>query len=83
MTTAQRARKYRTKDGDGLTYDSPSSLLGVDEARMSAGFVISTLCRDRVGDVVMPRGCEPHMDGYRKTGGVFFCHETNKAPIAL
>lgn len=61
--------------GDGL--------LDVDETTMSVGFVITSLCRDRQGDVVVPQGCEKTLAQYAANPQVFFSHRSQDLPVAL
>lgn len=54
----------------------------VDEAACTATFTITTYNPDRYGDVVIPKGCIPHLSkGYRKNPRVFFAHKQNELPI--
>lgn len=53
----------------------------VNESKMSATFLISTARTDRMGDVVLPRGCEPHLGNYRANPTVLFAHRSGELPI--
>ncbi len=54
----------------------------VDEGACSATFTITTYNPDRYGDVILPKGCIPHLSkGYRKNPRVFFAHKQNELPI--
>lgn len=54
----------------------------IDEGACSATFTITTYNPDRYGDVILPKGCIPHLSkGYRKNPRVFFAHKQNELPI--
>jgi hypothetical protein len=70
---------------DKLGYSTAGSLLmdgEVDEKRMSAKFVVSTVEQDRQGDIVPPESCIKHLANYRRNPVVFFGHEMIPFPIA-
>ena len=64
-----------------LALGSPSNEVAIDEAMMAATFTVSTPRKDRMGDVVVPRGCLPHLDNYRKNPRVFFAHKSSDFTI--
>lgn len=67
---------------DTLAYDSDGADgVTVDEQKMTSTHVITTPRRDRYGDVVIPRGCEPHLANFAKNPRVFFAHRSNDLPI--
>lgn len=75
-----RSTVYR--DGTKLLYDGPpSSVLSSDASSATAKFIITTRSKDRYGDVVLPRGCEPHLETYRNNPVVFFSHRSGGMPI--
>lgn len=84
-----RARKYAGappveggKDGGRLTLASfADSLVGTDESQACATFRITSLRRDRHGDVMSPRGCEPHLANYHANPRVFFSHKSDQLPV--
>lgn len=53
----------------------------VDDTKMSVTLPISTMGKDRMGDVVMPRGCIPHLKNYQRNPRVFFSHRSSDHPI--
>lgn len=70
------------KTGSGLSLPSTEkSAPEVDENKATATFVISTLKDDRVGDVVIPKGCVPHLKNYESNPRVFFSHKSHEMPI--
>jgi hypothetical protein len=72
----------RSLGGNLLALDSdPEQGPEVNEREMSARFIISTPCKDRAGDVVIPRGCLPHLDSYRRNPVSFFSHRSTDYPI--
>lgn len=50
---------------------------------LSATFTISTPRQDRYGDVVVPKGCLPHIQNYIRNPQIFFAHRSTDFPIAL
>jgi len=64
-----------TKRG-GLAYnDSESGVSDVNQCKMAAKFIISTTTPDRSGDIVIPAGCMPTLDRYKKNSLVCFGHQ--------
>ncbi len=59
--------------------DSGSGISAIDEKRRAVTFIISTIERDRVGDEVVPEGCQ--LDNYRKNAIWFFGHQVFPLPI--
>ncbi len=54
----------------------------VDTQKMTATFVISTMAKDRVGDIVVPQGCLRFLPkNYQKNPRVFFSHKQHDLPI--
>lgn len=53
----------------------------VDDKAMSVTLPISTRSVDRMGDIVEPRGCIPHLANYERNPRVFFSHRQNEMPI--
>jgi hypothetical protein len=74
----QEAVKFKTgtlcklAGGRSVRVASESSAPYVDESAMSATAVISTVDRDRVGDILLPYGCS--LDNYRKNPIVLWEH---------
>lgn len=68
--------------GGDQPVDLLDSRMKVDESTMSAGFVISTLQRDRHGDVLIPAGCLKTIASYANYPVVFFGHNKDAPPIA-
>ncbi len=71
---------------DGVTLAYNADDLGIpkpviDTKRMSARFRISTHSKDRMGDIVLPRGCLPTIDNYRRNPRVFFSHRSTDLPL--
>lgn len=64
-----------------LASDPPPSSVVVDEARMSVTLPVSTCGKDRMGDIVEPRGCLPHLKNYERNPRVFFSHRSTDHPI--
>lgn len=54
----------------------------IDTGKMSAEFIVSTVVRDRHGDIVEPTGCLPHLKNYARNPRIFFAHRTEDLPIA-
>lgn len=54
----------------------------IDTSKMSAEFIVSTVVRDRHGDIVEPSGCLPHLKNYARNPRIFFAHRTEDLPIA-
>lgn len=71
------------KDGR-LVYDAePDGTPAVTNgAEMTAKFLISTMRKDRHGDIVVPQGCKRTLGDYEKNPVVFFGHKSNSLPIA-
>lgn len=66
-------------------YSSPAALMvpeTVNEAEMSAEFVIVSKVEDREYDVITPQGCEEYLDEYRRNPVVLLEHDALK-PIGL
>ncbi len=66
-------------------YSSPQALMvpeTVNEAEMSAEFVIVSKVEDREYDVITPQGCEEYLDEYRRNPVVLLEHDALK-PIGL
>lgn len=66
---------------DTSTIEEKDCGVVVDETKMSASFPISTPRKDRMGDVVVPRGCVPHLKNYERNPRVFFAHKSDDLPI--
>lgn len=64
-----------------LPCNSPGVEPVVDEKAMSVTLPISTRAVDRMGDVVEPRGCLPHLANYTANPRVFFSHRQNEMPV--
>lgn len=72
----------RSLDGVTLAYDADSlDQPVIDEKKMTATFKISTYGKDRMGDRVLPRGCLPTLDNYRRNPRVFFSHRSTDLPL--
>ena len=73
-----------SENGSTLGYSSPGSkILGFSESEGWADFRISSISRDRHGDVVMPRGCEKFLSEYASNPVVLFAHRSDQFPVAL
>jgi len=71
-------------DGITLSLDADGPGLPpveIDEGKMTATFCITTPRKDRYGDIVIPRGCEPYLENYRRNPRVFFGHKSTEIPI--
>jgi len=53
------------------------------DAELSASFTISSLSKDRHGDVVIPKGCLPTLGTYEKNPIVFFNHDSWRFPLGV
>jgi len=78
-----QGRKIAFADRGSCPVDTADGLLAIDEATMSAGFVISTARRDQHGDVVVPHGCVGTLQDYYNNPQVFFSHRSDEYPVAL
>lgn len=56
-------------------------IIGVDESSMSASAVITTPSKDRMGDEVIPEGCD--LIAYRRSPVVFFGHQSIPFPVGV
>lgn len=75
--------KLAYADRNSMTAATSDGMLAIDEATMSAGFVISTTRRDHMGDLVVSRGCLSTLNDYINNPVVFFSHRSDEAPVAL
>lgn len=64
-----------------LPCNSPGVDPIVDDTKMSVTMPISTNSVDRMGDIVEPKGCVPHLANYTRNPRVFFSHKQNEMPI--
>ncbi|HYE77553.1 MAG TPA: hypothetical protein VEI97_06180 [bacterium] len=75
----------RSLDGLSLALDQDVPGLPrpeVDEKKMTAKFVISAVSKDRMGDVVIPRGCLGLLErNYSRNPRVFLSHRKNELPL--
>ncbi len=75
-------RRCKLAGGDKLTFADPgSSLVGVDEAGMSALFTISTDDVDREGDVILSSAFRGGLDSYAKNPIWLYAHAHDSVPI--
>jgi hypothetical protein len=75
-----RAFVRKDRQGSRLALaDARSTLLGVDEGKMCATFVISTDDPDRVDDVVTTKGI--HLDNFKTNPIAFYGHQALILPI--
>lgn len=56
-----------------------ATITGIDKIAMSATAIISTIHRDRMGDEVIPEGCD--LSAYRRSPVVFFGHQSIPFPV--
>jgi hypothetical protein len=78
----RQARNWAYPVGKKLGYsDDGAKVKDVDESKMCASFVISSTRRDRHGDVVVPKGCLPHIENFRRNPRVFFGHNSHGLSI--
>ena len=64
-------------DGNQCQYDDPAAkLIETDTKKMSARFLVSSISKDRMGDVVIPQGCRGTLPHYQKNPRVFFGHKS-------
>ena len=88
LTQRRKAGPYQARPigNDGaFAYSSPSLTVvadSIDEAEMSAEFVIVSSVEDREYDVITPSGCEQYLDEYRRNPIVLLEHDALK-PIGL
>ena len=74
---------YRLSDAS-LALDAPvSDEVVADPKAYSITLPITTVATDRYGDVVVPKGCMPHLKNYEKNPVVFFSHKSTDLPIGL
>ncbi len=66
-----------------LAMDADPSDAGpeIHEGEMSAKFIVSTPCKDRMGDIVIPRGCLKRLANYQRNPVAFFSHRSTEIPI--
>lgn len=79
-----RGSVYSLGIGETLALDADDDNIPrpeVDEANMTATFIISTPRKDRYGDTVVPRGCQPHIENYTRNPRVFFSHHSTSIPL--
>jgi len=69
---------------DGLIKlsDPNSAVIESDDSEMRHRFVISTMDEDRMGDIIVSRGCLGRIDRYKKNPIVFLNHQSFGLPIA-
>lgn len=73
-----------TLGDDGVVRLFPQTKLeSSDDSLMLHAFRISTPTPDRVGDVMVPRGCEKYLGNYKSNPVVFFNHKKMGLPIGL
>lgn len=79
----RRAVRRAAPGSPVLAYDAEveERSLVVDEKRACATFTVTTPSVDRYGDIVMPRGCLPHLKNFEKNPVGFFSHRASDMPI--
>lgn len=84
--TKNTASVARPIDDNGtFTYSSPQTILvdgSVNEAEMSAEFVVISDVEDRENDIIDPQGCLEYLEDYRRNPVVLLEHDALK-PIGL
>lgn len=75
--------RYSARElGGHLILDEDDTDASFDESKLQASFTISTPREDRYGDVIVPRGCLPHIRNFERNPRVFFGHRSFDMPIA-
>lgn len=72
----------QVKDGQlsmGMVNDQP---IPVDTGKQVARFLISSMRKDRDGDIMVPQGCKKTLADYERNPVVFFGHRSGGLPIA-
>jgi len=77
------SRRLTLTDLESSPTSTRDGRIAIDEKSASVGFIISTPRRDKVGDIVLPKGCLETLEDYAKNPVVFYAHNQKAPPIAF